>query len=487
MYAINDNMIECMQIFINYSHLNYNLTNSTGETALHLIFKDYEKFAEYNNIIITFIKNTDLNIQDNNGNTCLYFIVQQNLLEIYKDILEHKELNIFIKDNNNISSYDFIKDKPKLINIIINSYYNYLKMNKDKLLIDWEIWCATDDNKKLQQMNIKNEKSTNKSNDTNTTNKSNDTNTEICKKQINNIITKEKRSIPTIINHELILDNGIFVNTCYYTGAPIDILFGLLFLYNTFKKNELNIIVNYPLTHNTNLEEHFKSLGINYNYKLDFCNFEIMWSYQKLILPTYFEHDLQIKMKTSLYIIIPIGIELHNGSHANILFYDVKKSIIERFEPNGANQPKGLNYNSELLDQLLEIKFKKINDKIKFVKPNEYLPIISFQILENINNVKCKRIGDPNGFCGVWCIWWIYHKMKNIKIDSKILVNKLINEIKFKNMSFKVLIRNFTKHITDLRDDLLKKNGIDINDFIVGNYTNNILNKLEKDIIEYID
>ena len=56
-----------------------------------------------------------------------------------------------------------------------------------------------------------------------------------------------------------------------------------------------------------------------------------------------------------------------------------------------------------------------------------------------------------------------------------------------KNISFKTLIRNFTKSITDLRDDLLKKHKIDINDFIVGNYTSDILNKLEKDIIKLIE
>ena len=88
------------------------------------------------------------------------------------------------------------------------------------------------------------------------------------------IIIKENRSIPKLKDYDnLVLDNGIFVNTCYYTGSSIDILFGLLFLYNKFKNNNLNLIIDYPLTVNTELENYFKSLGINYNYKLDFCNF----------------------------------------------------------------------------------------------------------------------------------------------------------------------------------------------------------------------
>ena len=463
MYAINENLINHVKLFLNYSNLNYNLTNFNGETALHLIFNNLENYVEFKNIIIKFITNTDLNIQDNNGNTCLHLIVQNNLLTQYSEVLETKELNIFIKDNNNISSYDFIKDSSEKIEIIVNSYYNYLQRNKDQLIIDWEIWCSTNENMKLHKLDDSK-----------------------CRNKIKEIITKENRSIPKLKDYNLILDNGIFVNTCFYTGAPIDILFGLLFLFDTFKNKGLNLIIDYPLTSNKELENYFKTLGVNYNYKLDFCNFEINWVYQRLIIPTYFDHEIKNKIKNNNYIVIPIGIETTMGAHANILFYDVKKSTVERFEPNGANPPKDLNYNPKLLDQLLEIKFKKIDSNIKLISPNEFLPIISFQILENINEKKCNRIGDPNGFCGVWCIWWIYHKMKNLNIPSNELADKLIKEVKFKNFNFKTLIRNFSKNISDLRDNFLSKYKIDINDFIVENYSNDLLNNLEKDILKYV-
>jgi len=449
MYAINENNLEIIKLFIDYDNLNYNLTNIYGETALHIILKKNIKL----DILEYLIKNTNLNIQDNNGNTCLMLLKNFNK---FKDILENKELNIFIKNNNNETLYDLIKNNSDKINIIINSFYNCLQFNKDKLIIDWEIDCV---NKILNE------------------NK--------CKNKIKNIIINENRSVPKIKDYNLILINGIFVDTCYYTGAPIDILFGLLYLYNKFKNNKLNIIIDYPLTHNKDLELYFKSMGINYNYKLDFCNFEINWSFQTLIFPTYFNHELKNKIKNNDYIIIPIGIETSFGAHANILFYNVKKSIIERFEPNGANCPNGFNYNPKLLDSLLEKKFKIFDNNIKLLKPEDYLPIIGFQMLENINTTSYKRIGDPNGFCGVWCIWWIYHKMKNININSKELTEKLIKEIKFKKINFKTIIRNFSKNISDLRDIFLKKYKIDINDFIGGNYKSNILDNLEKDIINF--
>ena len=459
MYAINENNKELIMLFINYDHLNYNLTNIYGETSLHIILKKMDENIEG---IDKFIKYSDLSIQDNDGNTCLMLLKD---FSKFKNILENKELNIFIKNNNNECVYDLINKDIKQseisddkINIIINSFYNSLQINKEKLIIDWEIECL---NKILNETE--------------------------CKKKIKNVIINENRSIPKIKDYNLIFDHGIFVNTCYYTGAPIDILFGLLYLYNKFKTDELNIIIDYPLTNNSELELYFKSLGINYNYKLDFCNFEINWSYQTLIFPTYFNNEFKNKIKKYNYIVIPIGIETSFGSHANILFYDIQNSLIERFEPNGANYPSGFNYNPKLLDSLLEKKFKSFDSNIIYLKPNEYLPTIGFQMLENINNNTCKRIGDPNGFCGVWCIWWIYHKMKNIKIKSKELAEKLIKEIKFKNISFKTIIRNFSKNISDLRDEFFKKYKLDINDFMVDNYNHNILNKLEKDIINYLE
>jgi len=393
MYAINENLINIIKIFINYD-INYDLINSKGDTHLHIILKNLDFYINHIDILKLFIKNTNLNIQNNKGNTCLFLIIKNKLLNKFKDILENKELNLFINNNNNINSYNIIiKDE---LYIIINSFYNNIKNNHNKLLLKWEIDCLN-------------------------------TNENICKDKIKNTIINEKRSIPKLDTHKLVLDHGIFLDRCFYTGSSIDILMGIIFLYNKFKNNGLNIILDYPLTKNTELENYFNSLGINFNYKLDFCNFEINWSFQKLIFPTYFDHEFNIKIKENKYIIIPLGIETINGSHANILFFDINNKIIERFEPNGANEPRNFNYNYKLLDNLLIKKFQNF----KYKSPEEYLPVIGLGLLENINEINCNRIGDPNGFCGVWCIWWIYHKMKNIKIKSKELAEKLIKEIKF--------------------------------------------------------
>lgn len=443
MYSINDKLIEITEELIKYPDINYNLTNIDGNTALHILLINNINNI---NILTKLIIETDLSIQNNNGDTCLHYLINNKI--IIKDILIKKELNIFISNNDNINCYQLIQKNNEMIELIINSYYYYLKNNNNKLLLEWENKC-------------KNGKIT----------------LEKCKKKIKDIIINENRSIPKIKEYNLILDNGILINNCFYTGFPIDILFGLLFL-----SKYISIIIDYPLTEYEEFEKHNRLLGINKNY--DFYNFEIIWSYQKLFFPTYFDLSFEKKIKTDNYITIPIGIETSSGSHANILFYDVKNKILERFEPNGANPPVELNSNFNLLDQLLLNKFKTYDNEIKLLTPKDYLPIIGFQMLENIGNTKCKKIGDPTGFCGVWCTWWIYQKIKNIDIPSKLLAEKLIKQIKLNNITFKVIIRNFSSNIVVLRDKFLNKYKIDINDFI-NNENETLINNLEKDILNY--
>jgi len=458
-YIFLDKLIDSM-IKIEYNYTNYN-----GETPLHLLLEqNINDIKEH--YIELFIKNTDLNIQNNNGTTCLLLLYNNNLLEKYSKILINKPLNFFIHDNNN----NHIKLDDDIINIIVESYYNQLIQNKEKLKTDWENWCANNLLDKLKKI-------------------SKFTNIEdICKDKIKEIIVKEKRSLPQLINLDLKLDNGIFVNTCYYTGFPIDILFGLILLVRDFPS--VGLILDYPLTVNKKLEEYYKTIGNDFPYKLDFSNIEIIWSYQKIFYPSYFDEIIKKQMKEKKYIVIPIGIDLSNGSHANILFWDIDNKTIERFEPNGANTPIGFNYNSNLLDSLLKTKFQYYEPDISYYSPSRFLPSIGFQILENLETDKCKRIGDPNGFCGVWSIWWVYQRLLNIKkndIELNNIAPELIKYVKFDGLKFKNIIRNFSNKITEIRDSFLIKYNLDINDWANGNYSATDLENLEKDVFKILN
>jgi len=459
-YVISEKNEDAIFLLLKYNP-NFNLINIDGETPLHIYLLSNNMNKE---ILEILIKNTNLNIQNNNGITCLKLLLDLDLFLDYQDLLETKELNFFISDNLEEDMYQYL-NKPQILDIVVKSYYNNL-INRDDLTEDWEKWCSNSLIDKLKTLKI---------------NKTNPI--DICKEKIRQVIKEEKRTLPKLKDLNLILDNGIFVNYCFYTGIPLDILFGLLYLYQSFKKNKFGLILDYPLTVNTKLEEHYTKIGLDYPFKLEFSNCEILWSYQKIFYPSYFENEFNKKMKDKdiFYIAIPIGIELTTGSHANILFIDKLNKTVERFEPNGANYPIGLNYNPSYLDDILENKFIEYN--LVYVKPSDFLPIIGFQILENLEEATCKKLGDPNGFCGIWCTWWIYHRLKNPSINNKELANLLIQTIKMKNLSFRNLIRNFSYYIVELRDSNLKKFKIDINDWMVGNVTLETINLLEKDIL----
>ena len=444
-YIISDieKYMDYLNSLLKFDNINYNISNVYGDIPLHILLNlDIDITLLNKNLINKLVYNSDLNILNNNNESCLYLIVKNDLLLYFKDILIHKPL--YYNIDNNISDI--------LLNILCESYYNLILNNKEHLKLKMEIDC----------LNIKNKIK--------------------CKQNIKNYILKSNQFIPNFKKSNIILDNDIILdNCCYYTGLPIDILAGLLVLNNKFKKNKLNIILKYPLTINNNINN-------NNNNKLDFINIEILWYYQKIYFPTYFDDEIINKIKIAKYIVIPIGIINSIGCHANIIFWDIDNNTIERFEPNGANYPINFNYNPILLDTLLENKFKSININITYYSPNKYLPIIGFQYIENIES-NCKQLGDPNGFCGVWCIWWVYQRMLNInnnKLNIFNIANELIKYIKYDNMSFKLLIRNFSNKITKIRNSYINKYNLTINDFYNQNYTNENINNLEKDILKDI-
>jgi hypothetical protein len=105
---------------------------------------------------------------------------------------------------------------------------------------------------------------------------------------------------------------------------------------------------------------------------------------------------------------------------------------------------------------------------------------------EVIEENKCKKIGDPNGFCAIWCVWWAEQRLNNTTVEPSLLAKELIKQIKFSNRSFKKLIRNYSMNIVNLRDNYLKKYEINIDDWINGEYDEDTLSSLEKDVLDKI-
>lgn len=271
---------------------------------------------------------------------------------------------------------------------------------------------------------------------------------------------------------------------CTFTGSTLDILIGLLFLLKKHKDVCATLTRNYST--NRDLCNFYKSIGIIMNDKCEFLNFEIVWVHQRLyLMEGFYEQFRKCTDAKSKFVIIPLGIEMKEGNHAGYLIYDVKKKEVERFEPHGATTPFGFYYNPNLLDELLEARFKSIDQDIKYIKPSDYIPKVAFQLFD-MGEPKRKKIGDPSGFCALWCVWYTDMRLTYREFDRKKIVDILIKSIKSQNISFKNMIRNYGSNIIEIRDRILKESSMTIDDWLNDQYTdvqiNSVLDRITKEV-----
>jgi hypothetical protein len=294
------------------------------------------------------------------------------------------------------------------------------------------------------------------------------------------------KSFPTKRAHMCIdISEGENLTYCTFTGTTLDILVGLIFLLKKHKDVCATLTKNYST--NKDLCGFYKSIGIIMNDKCEFLNFEIVWVHQRLyLMEGFYEQFKKCINSKAKFIILPVGIEMKEGSHAGYLIYDTQLKEVERFEPHGSTTPPGLYYNPNLLDELLEARFKSIDDNIKYIKPSEYIPKIGFQLFD-IGEPKKRKIGDPLGFCALWCIWYVDMRLTYRNFNRKKVVSLLINTIKSQNISFRNMVRNYGRYIIDIRDKILSKSEMNINDWQNDQYTdaqiNSVLEQLNKEII----
>jgi hypothetical protein len=154
--------------------------------------------------------------------------------------------------------------------------------------------------------------------------------------------------------------------------------------------------------------------------------------------------------KSHDYALIFLSLILENDlKHANILIYDFNRLTIERFEPYGDN---GID---EIYDDLLEEELTW-NTGFKYLRPKDFLTKPGYQLISNENSDNLKA-GDFGGFCLGWCLWYIEHRLKNSKIDPKILNQKTIEKLLRLDDSFTEYIRNYSNKLFDIKLKIVKK------------------------------
>ena len=471
-HSILNNSKQLVELF--YDKVDVNLTNISGNILINLFFENNISSDKIKDFKFEYIlSKSNLNIQNNVGKTTWHYLINNDIWFEYESILINKKNKIFIQDIENITPYDIIikkypEKKEKFINMISISFFNYIVNNQNEVY-NIDMKCID----KIKQIKDINKMNTIEKN---------------CLNEIKLVIINKKISSPeskkTNCLNNMSLDNIKFSS---YTGISLDIIMGLIYIQKKFTNIQTSLSSDF--INNQILDNYYISNGIQKGTFSDFLNFEIIWSFQKLFTPSNLKLIIDNFKSNPLkkYLVIPIGIELTNGSHANILLYNKESNEMERFEPYGMNFPPGFNYIPSILDNHLNNLFinyfenyNQIN--FKYFSPQNYQSKVGLQLLDTIEYSKEKNIGDPGGFCGAWSLWYIEMRISNDNINRSNIIHKLINYIRLNKISFRSVIRSFTKNITDIRDIYLEKAGIDINQWLNDNFTEVEWNKLIESI-----
>jgi ankyrin repeat protein len=465
---------------------NFNIHNIAAKLPVHILLERHIKETDDTKYIVS---QSDLNYQDNIGNTALHHICKRRVWGFLKDIIVDKKLNVFIRNYNKVRPVDYVSkaELDEFFNLVADSYNNVLKRGNVEWTTEWENMCRRDIY--YDKLNKAKKGVIDKYLD-----KSVDKSKEICKQ----IIVKKLWSLykcevcdagcsyPLKKGGKCIkIGDYEPVEMCTFIGLSIDILFGLIYLLRKHKNACTTVDTNF--IKNDEICSHLASMGIETNTRCDFNNYEVLWLFKKkLFFSNNFTKNFNncIQNKDIRFVICPLGVETNVAGHANYLIYDKNTKVAERFEPYGQS-PANYDYNEKLLDTLLSHKFKEIDPDIKFLSPAEYLPKIAFQYFD-VHEKNTSKLGEMHGNCGSWSIWYVTMRLTYPDYEPKILVDKLLKAIKRDGYFFKNIIRDFSKEITNIRDDVFKKAFITINEWINDEYTQEQYDIIIKSIKEMI-
>ena len=238
--------------------------------------------------------------------------------------------------------------------------------------------------------------------------------------------------------------------------------------YNSYQLNNLTFINSFPFSDNLIMKEPIFPWIITFNSEHEYY----IHSYLNIII------NKIKRLGTKRFCMVFLSLNYDNLLHANLLIYDLKNMILERFEPYG-----NTSLVDDYIDDILEEELTW-NTGLKYIRPKDYLPYSGFQTISDENNNKNIKPGDFGGFCLAWCLWYLETKLINPDINSKILVNKLISRLLKLNINFNEYIRNYSNKINKYRIKYLEI--IDINIRQISNIylTNSNENKLTQYLIK---
>ena len=438
------------------SGINLEQTNRFLETPVHYVcsFNKRTRKGLSLDIVASILYYGDLNQQNIDGDTALHYLLENWNWRDFNIILKEKELNIFAKNKDGKTPLSYVSnyDLTDFIGMITNSYLKQLKANNITIP-----GCKSDITNSKCMINIKKN---------------------ILKTQESTISLKKVKNIGSNIK----LIEGAYTNNGKFNS---DLLHNIVYTLIVIKKYD-NLFIPYRYSFKdkmindkmlaiTNDMYYNKSETIisdiiriyNENF-YSFLPYLILWKNRNIYyinseLEFYLQKCLLSKKVRFIYLKLTL-IPSESGTHANIIIYDKKKGMLERFEPYG-NVPY---LDVEKLDIFLENRlgkiFKKHTNSFSYISPKLSAKTIGYQVLSNDSDNANKKLGDPFGFCLAWTLWYLEMRLQNPDTPSDILIKQSIDKILAKggksNNKINDFIRNYANDLDNEKNKFMTAAGI---------------------------
>lgn len=268
-----------------------------------------------------------------------------------------------------------------------------------------------------------------------------------------------------------------------FGGYPLDLLFGIIYL-KTKHPTSLALpfdIKKLLITYSDDLQDRYPFTFIgcifykcsesiiqqdkfnNGKYKFNQKDFEIELPGKATIIE-FKDLIRNAKKRKKRFTIIPLifrwSCEYEFEGHANILIFDFKNNIVERFEPYGFIST--FTKEEETVSSAFNDNFKKMLHKID--------PLLTFldqsallrkgpQFVEENQVSKTKflnKASDPEGFCGAWSLWYADLRLSNPDKEPRDLLEIAVDSIA-ETKKLREFIRNYSLFLVKERYKFLKK------------------------------
>lgn len=247
-----------------------------------------------------------------------------------------------------------------------------------------------------------------------------------------------------------------------FRGTNLDLLFGMIYIFSKYDSGCLPMNVDIK----AKKFDLFNELGINWTCAKN--------GQRKLTIPTgIVKNFFKCRARSDVrYIFILLTLVSQEGCskrkrdnndwHANLLIYDTKSKMMERFEPNGCiverdrttSGKKWFWYDVKEFDKKMEVVARDLfNAEYDSARIN--CPLVGLQKAQDNENISIWS--DPDGFCAAWTLFIIQLRLKNPDKNLNEIQLLAIKKIKKSPRELTTFIRSFSQFIVKKRKEIYNK------------------------------